>query len=47
MLYMEVRLGQFKRKMSSDYRAMMQGYLDGCPMLGLRIGFLQRNIELD
>lgn len=29
-----------------DYRAMMQGCLDGDPILGL-IGFLQRNFEPD
>ena len=40
LYYMEVRLGQLKRKMWSDYVIrMIQGWLDGCSTLGLKMDF--------
>ena len=44
---MEVRLGQLKKKIGLDERGMMQGWFDRRATLGLRTGFLQRNLGLD
>lgn len=37
LCYMEVRCDQLKRKMGSELRRMLQGYLDLCAILGLRV----------
>ena len=36
-----------EEKVCSEGRGMVQGWLDGCSMVGLRTGFLKRNLGLD
>lgn len=46
-LHMAVRLGQSKRRMSSNWIGMIQGRLHGCALIGLMVGFLLKNLGID